>query len=76
MQSNFRKGHSTRTFLLKVRDDIQKDLNKNKIRISALIDYSKALDTVQHEKHIKKVANFNFSNISLKMSLSYLSNRQ
>ena len=79
MQSSFRKGHSTRTFLLKVdiqRDDIQKALNKNKIRMSAFIDYSKALDTIQHEKHIKKVANFNFSNSSIKMSLSYLSNRQ
>ena len=40
------------------------------------IDYSKALDTIQHEKHIKKVANFNFSNRSIKMIFSYLSNRQ
>ena len=69
MQSSFRKGHSTRTFLLKVRDDIQKPLNKNKIRMSAFIDYSKALDTIQHEKHIRKVANFNFSNSSIKMSI-------
>ena len=31
-QSSFRKGHSTGTFLLKVRDNIQKALNKNKMR--------------------------------------------
>ena len=75
-QSSFRKGHSTGTFLLKVRDDIQKALNKNKITMSVFIDYSKALDTIQHEKHIKKVANFNFSNRSIKMIFSYLSHRQ
>ena len=75
-QSSFRKGHSTGTFLLKVRDDIQKALNKNKITMSVFIDYSKALDKIQHEKHIKKVANFNFSNRSIKMIFSYLSHRQ
>ena len=40
-QSGFRKGHSTQTIL-------QKALNKNKITMLVLIEYSKAFDTIQH----------------------------
>ena len=75
-QSGFRKGHSTQTILLKFRDDIQKALYKNEITMSVFIDYSKASDTIQHERLIKKLANLNFSNSSIKIILSYLSNRQ
>ena len=73
--SGFRKGHSTQTVLLKFRDDIEKALNKNEITMSVLIDYSKAFDTIQHETLIKELANLNFSNSSIKIILSYLSNR-
>ena len=76
-QSGFRKGHSTQTILLKFRDDIQKALNKNEITMSVVfIEDSKAFDTIQHETLIKKLANLNFSNSSIKMIFSYLSNRQ
>ena len=44
--------------------------------MSVFIDYSKASDTIQHERLIKKLANSNFSNSSIKIILSYLSNRQ
>ena len=44
--------------------------------MSVFIDYSKAFDTIQHETLIKKLANLNFSNSSIKIILSYLSNRQ
>ena len=59
-QSGFRKAHSTQTILLKFRDDKQKALNKNKITMSVLTDYSKALDTIQHEILMKivKLANW------------------
>ena len=69
-QSGFRKGHLTQTILLKFRDDIQKTLNKNEITMSVFIDYSKAFDTIQHETLIKKLANLNFSNSSIKIILS------
>ena len=55
---------------------MQKTLNKNRTTMSVFIDYSKALDTIQYEKHIKKVGNINFSNSSIKMILSHLSNKQ
>ena len=59
-QSGFRKAHSTQTILLKFRDDKQKALNKNKITMSVFTDYSKALDTIQHEILMKivKLANW------------------
>ena len=61
-QSGFRKGHSTQTFLLKFRDDIQNALNKNEITVSVFIDYSKTFDTIQHGTLIKDLANLRFSN--------------
>ena len=75
-QSSFRKGHSTQAILLKFRNDIQKALNKNETTMSVFIDYSKALDAIQHETLIKKLANLNFSNSSIKIILNYLSNIQ
>ena len=44
--------------------------------MSVFIDYSKDVVTIQHETLIKKLANLNFSNGSIKIILSYLSNRQ
>ena len=44
--------------------------------MSVFIGYSKAFDTIQHETLIKKLANLNFSNSSIKIIFSYLSNRQ
>ena len=54
-QSGFRKGHSTKTLLLKFRNDILKALNWNEITISVLIDYSKAIDTINHKTHLEKL---------------------
>ena len=44
--------------------------------MSVFIDYSKAFETIQHEALIKKLANLNLSNSSIKIILSYLRNRQ
>ena len=72
-KSGFEKGHSTQTILLKFRDDRQKALNKNEITMSVFIDYSKAFDTIQYATRIKKLVNLNFSSISIKIILRYLS---
>ena len=74
-QSSFRKGHLTQTLLLKSRNDIQKALNRNKTMIS-VIDCSKAFDTIDHESLIRKFVGINFSNSSIKIILSYLTNRK
>ena len=47
-QSGFRKGHSTNTLLLKLRDDIRIAMNKSEVTLSILIEYSKALDTIDN----------------------------
>ena len=75
-QSGFRKVHSTQTLLLKFRDDIQKSLNRNEIMISVMIDYWKAFDTIDRESLIRKLVSLNFSNNSMKIVLSYLTNRK
>ena len=74
-QSGFRKGQSIETLLLKIMNDIQKALNRNEITMSVMIDYSKAFDTIDHECLIRKLS-LNFSNSSIKIILSYLTNQK
>ena len=44
--SGFRKGHSTTTVLLRIRDDIIRAMKKGELTLMVLADYSKAFDTV------------------------------
>lgn len=48
-QSGFRKGHGCSTALLAVLDDIINNVDKGKLTILALLDFSKAFDTLCHE---------------------------
>ena len=50
-------------------------MNKHEITLSVLIDYSKAFDTINHELLLKKLVEFNFSNSTKKILMSYLTNR-
>jgi len=45
-QSGFRKNHSTVTLLIKLRDDIKKEMKKGEVTIAVFADYSKAFDTI------------------------------
>ena len=74
-QSGFRKGHSTITTALKLRDDILKAMNKGEIMLSVMADYSKAFDTVDFQTLIMKLHQFNFSKDALLLLTNYLSNR-
>ena len=71
-KSGFGKGHS-RTLLLKFRDDIQKAFNRNEITV--LIDYSKAFDNINHKTLLEKLVSLNFNNRTIKIIISYLTNR-
>ena len=75
-QSGFRKGHTTTTLLLKLRDDIFKAMNTSEVTLSILIDYSKAFDTIDHGTLLRKLKAMNFDISSLKIIASYLSNRR
>ena len=43
-QSDFRKGHSTATILLKLKDDILRATRKGEVTLVILADISKAVD--------------------------------
>ena len=68
-------NHSTQTLLLKIRDDIQKSLNRGEITIAVLADYSKAFDTMNFAKLIPKLHKVGFSNNALRWVVSYLTGR-
>ena len=44
--SAFRKGHSTITALLRVRDDIRYAMKRKEVTLMVLTDFSKAFDTI------------------------------
>lgn len=75
-QSGFRKGHSTITVALKLRDDIVKAMHRGEITLSVMADYSKAFDTVDYETLLNKLHSFRFSRDALLLLMSYLSNRK
>ncbi|XP_057290201.1 uncharacterized protein LOC130612880 [Hydractinia symbiolongicarpus] len=74
--NGFRKGCSTSTALMKLKDDIKKAMKANEVTLMVLIDFSKAFDTICHNKLIKKMASQGFSAHFLTWTLSYLSDRQ
>ena len=71
-QSGFRKGHSTNTLLLKLRDDIRTAMNRSEVTLSVLIDYSKAFETIDHRILLEKLHNMNFAKNTIKIICSYL----
>ena len=73
--SSFRKGHSTNTLLLKLRDDIRTAMNRSEVTLSILIHYSKAFDTIDHRILLEKLQNMNFAKNAIKIIFSYLIER-
>ena len=74
-QPGFRRGHSTTTFLLKLRNDIRKALNRNEITMSVINDFSKAFDTINHKTLLEKLVSLNFSNRTIKIIMSCFTKR-
>ena len=73
--SSFRKGHSTSTVLLGMRDDLIKAMKKGEVTLMVLADFSKAFDTVPYETLISKLSSLGFSKSFLHWLTSYLSDR-
>ena len=44
--------------------------------MSVMIDYSKAFDTIDHESLIRKLVDLNFSKRTIKILMSYITNRK
>ena len=73
--SAFRKGHSTTTALMGVRDDIRYAMKRKEVTLMVLADFSKAFDTISFSATIVKFYKLGFSKPFLKWLLSYLSGR-
>ena len=71
----FRKGHTTNTLLLKVRDEIRTAMNRSEVTLSVLTDHSKEFDTIDHRILLEKLQNMNFAKNTIKIICSYLIER-
>ena len=75
-QSAYRPGHSTETALLKVVNDLFLSLNKGNISVLALLDFSSAFDTIDHNILVHRLhTDFGFTDTVLQWFSSYLTDR-
>ena len=71
----YRKGFITQQALLSLIENWKKSLDNKGFGGAILMDLSKAFDTINHELLLAKLEAYGFSNESLKLLHSYLSNR-
>ena len=74
--SGFRKGHSTNSVLLRIRDEIIRAMKKGEVTLIACADFSKAFDTVEYATVFKKLRNVGFSHDAIVWVLNYLTGRK
>ena len=75
-QSRFRKGHSTSSLLLKLRDGIKRAMNTSEVTLRILLDLSKVFDTIDHLTLLQKLYKMNFSVETLKLIQRYTSEQR
>ena len=75
-QHGFRKSHSTTSCLMKMKNDIINAMNKGEITTSVFADYSKAFDTIDFKRLLRKLTNLNIDKSFLHWMTNYLSDRQ
>lgn len=73
--SGFRKGHSTQTVLIGMRDDILRSMKRGEVSMMLLADFSKAFDTVKYKSVLTKLNALGFSKSFLEWSVNYLTGR-
>jgi len=75
-QSGFKRGHSCKTALIKILDDIRIMYDDELIILLCLLDFSKAFDEVIHELLLWKLEYlFGFSKSAIRLMASYLHKR-
>ena len=70
--SAFRKGHSTTTVLLDIRDDIVRAMKRGEVTLMVLADFSKAFDAIKHKTLLKKLGLLGLPKDYLKWTIQYL----
>ena len=74
--SGFRKGHSTATILMSMRDNIMRAMKKEELTLMLFADFSKTFDTLNFNKVLKKLHLLNFPHDYLYWLTNYLTNRR
>ena len=75
-QSAYHPCHSTETALLKVVNDLFLSPNKGNISVIALLDFSSAIDTIDHPILVHRLhTDFGFTDTVLQWFSSYLNDR-
>jgi hypothetical protein len=64
--SGFRKGHSTATVLMGIRDDFLKAMKKGEVTLMMMADFTNAFDTVHYKTLIAKLSSLGFSKTFLR----------
>ena len=76
VQSGYRPNHSCETLLVRMSDDILREVHNDNIVIVVLLDLSAAFDTIDHSILLDKLLNqFGIHGNALKWFRSYLENR-
>ena len=76
LQSSYRKFHSTESALLKVKNDILLNMNRQHVTLLVLLDLSAAFDTIDHGILLERLRSaFGVRDTALSWFASYLSGR-
>ena len=76
LQSAYRPLHSTETALLRVRNDILLNMNKQQVTLLVFLDLSAAFNTIDHSVLLRRLeTQFSFTGTALEWFKSYLSGR-
>ena len=74
-QSSYRRNYSTETALLRVKNDILLNINRQHVTLLVLLDLSAAIDTVDHNIMLETLHKLGFKSNVLEWFRSYLSGR-
>ena len=76
-QAGFRQGQGVKSALLRVFDDISAAVDRKSVAVMLLLDFSKAFDTISHQRLCQKLrARFFFDLSAVSLVRSYLTGRE